>query len=92
MLELLVAHVLLASVAALVVLFVAFPYRGRAVPRAERLTEKVAEVAERVDPGEAPPWGVIGDPERNRELSARFEAVEDKIRRTAKAAKAATTR
>ena len=86
MLELLVAHALLASLAALVVLFVAFPYRGRNVPRAERLTEKVAEVAERVAPGQAPPWGVLGDRDRDREVSARFEAVENKIRRTARAA------
>lgn len=86
MLELLIAHVLLAVVAVLVVLFVAFPYRGRAVPRAERLSDKVAEVAERVDPGEAPPWGVLTDPDKSREVAAKFEAVEDKIRRTAKAA------
>ena len=83
--ELLVAHVLLASIAALVVVFVAFPYRGRAVPRAERLTEKVVEVAERVDPGEAPPLGVLSTPEKSRAMSAKFERAETLLRRGARA-------
>ena len=81
MTELLIVQGLLGVVAAVIVLFVAFPYRGRSVPRAERLTEKVVAVAERVDPGEAPPLGVLSDPEKSRTMSARFERVEDQIRR-----------
>ena len=81
MTELLLAHLLLAAIAVLVVLFVAFPYRGRAVPRAERLTEKVAAVSERVDPGEAPPLGVLSDPHKSRTMSARFERAEAVVRR-----------
>lgn len=81
MTTLLVAHVILAVLALLVVGFVAFPYRGRAVPRAERLTEKVAEVADRVDPGEAPPLGVLSTPEKSRAMSRRFERVEERLRR-----------
>jgi hypothetical protein len=78
--ELLIAHLLLALVAGLVVLFVAFPYRGRAVPRAERLSEKVVAVTERVAPGEAPPLGVLSDPHKSRTMSARFERVEQQLR------------
>ena len=55
MTELLAAHVLLGLLALLVVGFVAYPYRGRRspVPHTERLTDAVASVADRVDPGEA---------------------------------------
>lgn len=81
MIELLFVHALLAVLAGLVVLFVAFPYRGRKVPRAERLSERVEAVAERVDPGEAPPLGVLSDPEKSRTMSARFERAEQGLRR-----------
>lgn len=84
MTELLLTHALLATIAALVVVFVAFPYRGRAVPRAERLSEKVVSVAERVDPGEAPPLGVLTTPEKARAMSARFERAETRLRRGAR--------
>ena len=83
--ELVLVHVILASVAALIVLFVAYPYRGRAVPRAERLTDKVVSVTERVAPGEAPPLGVLTTPEKSRAMSARFERVENLLRRGARA-------
>lgn len=85
MIALLVAHVVLGTIALVVVAFVAFPYRGRSVPRAERLTEKVASVAERVDPGEAPPLGVLTTPEKSRAMSARFERVESRLRRGVRA-------
>jgi hypothetical protein len=81
---LLAAHLLLGILALLVVAFVAFPYRGRAVPRAERLTDKVASVADRVDPGDAPPLGVLSTPEKSRAMSARFERIEERVRRGAK--------
>jgi hypothetical protein len=81
---LLLVHVVLAAVALLVVGFVAYPYRGRAVPRAERLTEKLAEVADRVDPGDAPPLGVLTTPEKSRAMSARFERAEETVRRGAR--------
>lgn len=81
MTELLFIQALLAVLAGLVVLFVAFPYRGRTVPRAERLSQRVEAVAERVDPGEAPPLGVLSDPEKSRTMSARFERAEHGLRR-----------
>lgn len=84
MIELLVAHMVLGVLALLVVGFVAFPYRGRAVPRTGRLTDKLAEVAERVDPGEAPPLGVLSTPEKSRAMSARFERAEQRLRRGAR--------
>jgi hypothetical protein len=82
--ELLLAHLILGFIALLVVGFVAFPYRGRAVPRAERLTDAVASVAERVDPGEGPPLGVLTTPEKSRAMSRRFERAEQHIRRGAR--------
>ena len=84
MIQLLIAHVVLGLVALLVVAFVAFPYRGRSVPRAGRLTDAVAAVADRVDPGEAPPLGVLSSPEKSRAMSKRFERVEGHVRRGAR--------
>lgn len=84
MTELLVAHAALGFLALLVVVFVAFPYRGRAVPRARRLTAAVASVADRVDPGEAPPLGVLSTPEKSRAMSRRFERAERHVRRGAR--------
>lgn len=81
MTELIVAHGVLGLVALLVVAFVAFPYRGRSVLRAERLTDAVASVADRVDPGEAPPLGVLSSPEKSRAMSRRFERAERLVRR-----------
>ena len=84
--ELLLAHVILGLIALLVVGFVAYPYRGRRtpVPRTERLTNAVAAVADRVDPGEGPPLGVLSTPEKSRAMSARFERVEQRVRKGAR--------
>ena len=46
--------------------------------------EKVAEVADRVDPGEAPPLGVLSTPEKSRAMSERFERAERRLRRGAR--------
>lgn len=81
---LLAAHLALGAIALLVVAFVAFPYRGRSVPRAERLTDAVVSVADRVDPGDAPPLGVLTTPEKSRAMSDRFERVERSVRRGAR--------
>ena len=81
MTTLLIAHLVLGLVALLVVGFVAFPYRGRDIPRAERLTESIAAAVDRVDPGEAPPHGVLTTPEKSRAMSARFERAERQVRK-----------
>lgn len=82
---LLLAHLALGLLALLVVGFVAFPYRGRGVPRGGRLTDKVTEkvidLTDRVDPGEAPPYGVLTTPEKARAMSARFERAERQVRK-----------
>jgi hypothetical protein len=78
---LLLADLLLGLVALLVVGVVAVLYRGRQIPRAERLTDKVTELADRVDPGEAPPHGVLTSPEKSRAMSDRFERAERQVRR-----------
>ena len=82
---LLLVHLVLGLLAALVVAFVAFPYRGRLIPRAPRLTEKVAEIADRVAPGEAPPLGVLSTPEKSRAMSARFERAERQVKKVVSA-------
>jgi hypothetical protein len=82
--ELLLVHLVLGVIALLVVAFVAFPYRGRSVPRTGRLSEAVASVADRVDPGEGPPQGVLTTPEKSKAMSRRFERVESQIRRGAR--------
>ena len=84
MTELIVAHAVIGVLGLLVVLFVAFPYRGRSVPRAQRLTDKVVSVADRMDPGEAPPLGVLSTPEKSRAMSERFERAEGHVRRGAR--------
>jgi hypothetical protein len=82
--ELLLAHLFFGVVALLVVAFVAFPYRGRAVPRTGRLSESVASLADRVDPGEGPAHGVLTTPEKSKAMSRRFETAEQHVRRGAK--------
>ncbi len=82
--ELLLVHVVLGVLALLVVGFVAFPYRGRRSPIGDRLNEKVADLAYRVAPGEAPPLGILSTPEKSRAMSARFERVERRLRRGAR--------
>ncbi len=88
----LIADLIIGIVGLLVVVFVAFPYRGRTVPRAERLSHKVADVAERLDPGPAPVQGVLTTPEKSRRMSRRFERVETVIRNPAKALSSAGRR
>jgi hypothetical protein len=78
---LLIAHLALGLLALLVVGFVAYPYRGRTVPRAGRLSEKVVDLRDRVDPGEAPPLGVLSNTEKSRAMSARFERVERQVKK-----------
>ncbi len=78
---LLIIHLVLGLLALLVVGFVAFPYRGRSVPRTGRLTERVVDLRDRVDPGEAHPLGVLSTPEKSRAMSARFERAEQRVRR-----------
>jgi hypothetical protein len=81
----LIADLVIGAVGLLVVVFVAFPYRGRAVPRAERLSHKVADVAGRLDPGPAPVHGVLSTPEKSRRMARRFERVERAIKRPGRA-------
>ncbi|MDQ1600490.1 MAG: hypothetical protein QOD68_1964 [Actinomycetota bacterium] len=75
------ADLLFGLVALLVVGVVVVLHRGRQAPRAGRLTEKVTELADRVDPGEAPPQGVLTSPAKSRAMSARFERAERQVRR-----------
>jgi hypothetical protein len=78
---LLIAHASLGLLALLVVGFVAYPYRGRGIPRAERLSDRVIDLRDRVDPGEAPPEGVLSTPEKSRAMAERFERAESTVRR-----------
>ena len=79
-----IALLVIAAVGLLIVGFVAYPYRGRGVPRvlpqSERLNEALAAVTEKVDPGPAPVHGVLSTPEKARRMSRRFETAERAIR------------
>ncbi|HEX4698517.1 MAG TPA: hypothetical protein VH857_04035 [Actinomycetes bacterium] len=78
---LLIAHATLGLLALLVVGFVAYPYRGRGIPKAGRLGDRVIDLRDRVDPGEAPPEGVLSTPEKSRAMAERFERAESTVRR-----------
>ena len=78
---LLIAHASLGLLALLVVGFVAYPYRGRGIPKAGRLGDRVIDLRDRVDPGEAPPEGVLSTPEKSRAMAERFERAESTVRR-----------
>jgi hypothetical protein len=39
------------------------------------------DLRDKVDPGEAPPLGVLSTPEKSRAMSARFERAERQVRR-----------
>lgn len=80
----LIADLVIGAVGALVVIFVAFPYRGRAVPKAGRLSHAVEAVADKVDPGPSPVHGVLSTPEKSRRMSRRFEKVETALRHPAR--------
>jgi hypothetical protein len=92
MLSLLIICVSLGVLAALVLLFVAFPYRGRSLPGAERLGDGVAAVADKIDPGEAPPQGVLGSPEAARRTRRRIEHAESRLTRRLQGLSHAVTR
>jgi hypothetical protein len=92
MLDLLIICVSLGVLAALVLLFVAFPYRGRSLPGAERLGDGVAAVADKIDPGEAPPQGVLGSPEAARRTRRRIEHAESRLTRRLQGLSHAVTR
>lgn len=77
-------HVLLGLLGALIIALVVILYRGRSLPRAQRVTKAVVSAAQRVHPGEAPPQGVLTTPEKSRQVSDRFEAAEGKVRRGAR--------
>ena len=79
----LVALLVIAAVGLLIVGFVAYPYRGRsvpsAIPQSERISDALAAVTEKVDPGPAPVHGVLTTPEKSRRMSRRFEKAERAI-------------
>lgn len=79
MLALISICLVLGVLGGLVLLFVAFPYRGRALPVVEPLGDAVAAVADRIDPGEAPPQGVLGSPEAARRTRRRIERAESRV-------------
>jgi hypothetical protein len=76
----LIALLIIAAVGLLIVGFVAYPDRGRAVPKVERLSEALVAVTEKVDPGPAPVHGVLSTPAKSRRMSRRFENAEAMLR------------
>ena len=82
---LLFVHAAIGLIALLVILVAAVMHHEQTARRAPRVAAAVAAVAERVDPGEAPPLGVLSTPEKSRRISRRFELAEWKVRRGARA-------
>lgn len=85
MTTLIAAHLIFGFLATAVIALVVLLYRGRSLKRAQRMTDVVKSAARRVHPGEAPPQGVLTTPEKSRQVSQRFEAAEQKVRRGARA-------
>ena len=85
MTSLLLVHAAIGLLALFVMLVAALLHHEQTARRAPRVAAAVAAVAERVDPGEAPPLGVLTTPEKSRRVSRRFELAEWKVRRGARA-------
>jgi hypothetical protein len=82
---LLLVHASIGLVALFVLAVAALLHHEQAAARAPRVAAAVNAVAEKVDPGEAPPLGVLSTPEKSRRVSRRFELAEWKLRRGARA-------
>lgn len=85
MTSLLLVHATIGLLALFVIAVAALLHHEQAAARAPRVAAAVNAVAERVDPGEAPPLGVLTTPEKSRRVSRRFELAEWKVRRGARA-------
>jgi hypothetical protein len=83
--SLIFVHSAIGLVALLVIAVAAVMHHEQTAAKAPRVAAAVAAVAERVDPGEAPPLGVLTTPEKSRRISRRFELAEWKVRRGARA-------
>jgi hypothetical protein len=83
--SLVVVHAAIGLLALLVLALAALMHHEQTARRAPRVAAAVAAVAERVDPGEAPPLGVLSKPEKSRRASRRFELAEWKVRQGARA-------
>ncbi len=85
MTSLLVFHAAIGLLALLVMLVAAVMHHEQTARRAPRVAAAVDAVADKVDPGEAPPLGVLSTPEKSRRVSRKFELAEWKVRRGARA-------
>lgn len=85
MTSLLLVHAAIGLLALLVVTVAAVMHHEQTARRAPRVAAAFAAVAEKVDPGDAPPLGVLTSPEKSRRVSRKFEAAEWKVRRGARA-------
>ena len=85
MTALILIHAAIALVALLVITVAAVMHHEQTASRAPLVAAAVVAVAEKVDPGEAPPLGVLTTPEKSRRISRRFELAEGNVRRGARA-------
>ena len=74
-----VALFLIVLVALAVIAYAAFPARDRPLPGPERVREVVSTVEQRLAAGEAPPHGLLDDPELRRRVSGGFERAEHRV-------------
>lgn len=85
MTSLLLVHATIGLLALFVIAVAALLHHEQSAARAPRVAAAVNAVADKVDPGEAPPLGVLTTPEKSRRVSRRFELAEWKLRRGARA-------
>ena len=83
--SLVLVHATIGLLALLVIAVAALLHHEQSAARAPRVAAAVAAVAQKVDPGEAPPLGVLSKPEKSRRVSRRFEHAEWKVRQGARA-------
>lgn len=65
------------ALAGTVLVYVAFPHRGRDTRQLAWLTDPLARLGDRVRPrGSVPPAGLLSSPERDERIRGRFERAE----------------
>ncbi len=80
MIAIVLAMLTIVVLAGAVLAYVAFPFSGHDAGPLTRITGRLARLADRLRPTEvAPPRGLLSSPERDEQMSRRFEEVEHRL-------------
>ncbi|HSK25402.1 MAG TPA: hypothetical protein VK894_00650 [Jiangellales bacterium] len=80
MIAIVLAMLTIVVLAAAVLVYVAFPFSGHDAGPLHRVTGPLARLADRMRPtGSVPPEGLLSSPERDEQMSRRFEEVEHRL-------------